>query len=202
MTDVVERPIDKWATVRLVVVLTTLAGAQIVHWSLIDQSSKEWHASGVFFFAVAALEALAAVAVLFNLNRWVAAFVVAISAFPAVVWAWENSFGLPFGPANRSSGLGRSDVLSIALEVATVVAIWPFMRPGYGARRPAKIELAGKIIMVSTVVYVAVFSFWAIVGDSASNHGHTVKRSPSGVTSTTLDISSITQPTLPPVSTP
>jgi len=207
MTASVEQPLNRWFTARVVVALICLVGAQVVHWSVIGPHNDEWAASGTFFFVLAIVEALAAVAMLFALSRWVVAGVIAISVLPVVVWAWDRAFGLPFGPTKGIRGtFGRSDVLSVLLEVVVVIALWPFLRAGFTEQTPAKPDLSSKIIIVATVLYVTVFSYWAVIGDTIEVHrGVTKTETPSGVTSTTLDISSITQPTLstlPPGSTP
>ena len=87
MTDSVEQPLNRWFTARVVVALICLVGAQVVHWSVIGPHNDEWPTSGTFFFVLAIVEALAAVAMLFALNRWVVTAVIAISVLPVVVWA-------------------------------------------------------------------------------------------------------------------
>ena len=204
MTDSVEHPLSRWFTARVVVAFICLVGAQVVHWSVIGPHNDEWPVSGTFFFVLAIVEALAAVAMLFALNRQVVAGVIAISVIPIVIWVWDRAFGLPIGPTQGIRGtFGRSDVLSILLEVVVVVSLWPFLRAGYAEQTPAKADLSSKIVIVATLLYVTAFSYWAVIGDTSEVHqGVMETETPSGVTRIPLDISSITQPTLPPASTP
>jgi hypothetical protein len=193
---------DRWATVRFVVVLACLGGAQIVHWSVIDQHAREWHAAGVFFFVLALAEAAAAVALLVDLRRWIAVAVIAISVVPVVVWAWDRTLGLPFGPTQGVRGtIGRSDVLSVIFEILTVVAVWPFLRPGYGERPPSTLDLQAKIIIVTTVLYVGGFSYWAVIGDSTKVHRLSSADADAVPTSDATTVSSSTAPSSSTTST-
>ena len=159
------------ATVRLVVAIACLLGAQFLHWSVIDQHAKEWTAAGNFFFILALVEGLLTVLVIAALGPWVAKAGIAISAVPVVVWAWDRSIGLPFGPTEGVRGtIGRSDVLSVVFELLTIVALWPFLRPGYGARRPVRLDVINKAVIGITIVYVVGFSYWAMIGDEGAVH--------------------------------
>jgi uncharacterized cupredoxin-like copper-binding protein len=162
---------ERWATVWYVVAVASLLGAQFVHWSVIDQHAEEWSAAGTFFFLLAVVEGFVALLVIFKLQPKVAAAGITVSAVPVVVWAWDRTFGLPFGPSAGVRGtVGRSDVLSVLFEIVTIVALVPFLRPGYGDRRPTKLDLVGKVVIAATIVYVGVFSYWAISGDQQAIH--------------------------------
>ena len=94
-----------------------------------------------------------------------------------LVWAWDRTLGLPFGPNKGIRGtIGRSDVMSVVFELITIVALWPFLRPGYGARRPVRLDLTGRIVIGATCVYVVGFSYWAMIGDQGAIH-HTAATS-------------------------
>jgi hypothetical protein len=139
---------------------------------VIDQHAKEWPASGTFFFVLALAEGLMTVALIAGLRPWVARAGIVISAIPVVVWAWDRSFGLPFGPNKGIRGtIGRSDVLSVLFEIITVVALWPFMQQRYARARPAPLDVIGKVVIGVTVVYVVGFSYWAVIGDDKAVHG-------------------------------
>ena len=173
------------ATVRLVVALACLLGAQFLHWSVIDQHAKEWTAAGNFFFILALVEGLLTVLVIAALGPWVARAGIAISALPVVVWAWDRSFGLPFGPTKGVRGtIGRSDVLSVVFEIITIVALWPFLRPGYGARRPVRLDVINKTVIGITIAYVVGFSYWAMIGDEGAVHKTTTGSTVATVAST------------------
>ena len=173
------------ATVRLAVAIACLLGAQFLHWSVIDQHAKYWTAAGNFFFIVALVEGLLTVLVIAALGPWVAKAAIAISALPVVVWAWDRSIGLPFGPTKGARGtIGRSDVLSVVFELMTIVALWPFLRPGYGARRPVRLDVISKAVIGITIVYVVGFSYWAMIGDDGAVHKTTTGSTVATVAST------------------
>lgn len=166
---------SRHATVRLAVAVACLIGAQFLHWSVIDQHAQEWSTAGVFFFVLALVEGLMTVLVIARLQPVIAAAGIAVSVVPVVVWAWDRTLGLPFGPTKGVRGtIGRSDVLSVVFEVLTVAALWPFLRPRYGVRRSASdLDLISKTVIGLTVVYVVGFSYWAMLGDQGTIHGAT-----------------------------
>ena len=171
MTTVSEPPESRYANVRVAVAVACLLGAQFLHWSVIDQHAKEWNASGTFFFFLALLEGVLTVLVIAHLRPWVAALTIAISALPVVIWTWDRTFGLPFGPTAGVRGtIGRSDVMSVVFEILTIVALWPFLRAGYGERRPQRLDMTGRLVIGITCAYVVAFSVWAMVGDGGSVH--------------------------------
>ena len=164
----------RWASVRVAVATACLLGAQFLHWSVIDQHAKEWSASGHFFFILALVEGLLTILVIAELRPWVAAAGIFVSVVPVVVWAWDRTLGLPFGPTKGIRGtIGRSDVMSVVFEVLTIVALWPFLKPGYGASRPVRLDLVNRAVIGVTVVYVFGFSYWAILADESAIHGAT-----------------------------
>ena len=171
-TALAAEPIEaRYATVRIVVAVACLLGAQFLHWSVIDQHAREWSAAGDFFFVLALVESLMTVLIIAHLRPWVAASAVVVSAVPVFVWAWDRTLGLPFGPTHGVRGtIGRSDVMSVVFEVLTVVVLWPFLRRSYGERTPGRLDLVGKIVIVATCVYVAGFSVWAMLGDQGVVH--------------------------------
>ncbi len=186
------------ATVRVIVAVACLLGAQFLHWSVIDQHAQEWSASGDFFFILALLEGVMTVLVIARLRPWVAATGIVLSAIPVMVWLWDRTLGLPFGPNKGIRGtIGRSDVMSVLFELITIVALWPFLRPGYGARRPVRLDLTGRIVVGATCVYVVGFSYWAMIGDQGAIHKHTAVAANATVPGT--DQTSATTTTLGPL---
>ncbi len=162
---------SRHASVRVAVAVACLVGAQLLHWSVIDQHAREWAASGDFFFMLALVEGALTVLVITHLRPWVAGATIAISALPVVIWTWDRTLGLPFGPtAGVRGSIGRSDVMSVVFEVLTVISLWPFLRPGYGERRPSRVDLTGRLVIGITCAYVVVFSMWAMVGDQGTVH--------------------------------
>ncbi len=162
-----------------------LLGAQFLHWSVIDQHAREWSASGDFFFILALLEGLMTVLIIARMRPWVASTAIVLSAVPVLIWAWDRTLGLPFGPNKGIRGtIGRSDVMSVVFELITIIALWPFLRPGYGARRPVRLDLTGRIVIGATCVYVVGFSYWAMIGDQGAIH-HTAAKSAAADAQTT-----------------
>jgi hypothetical protein len=162
-------PVRRDASVWAIPAVACLIGAQFVHWSVIDSHAREWAAAGVFFFALSLAEGVLAVLLVVHLRPHVAATAIVVSAAPVLIWAWDRILGLPFGPTAVPGTLGRSDVLSVVFEVAAIVMLLPFLlrRPG---ERPGRPGLVGRIVIVATCVYVAGFSYWAVLGDVASTH--------------------------------
>jgi hypothetical protein len=157
--------------VRIAVAVACLIGAQLLHWSVIDQHAKEWPASGNFFFVLALVEGVLTVLVITRLRPWVAATTIALSALPVMIWTWDRTLGLPFGPTAGVRGtIGRSDVMSVVFELLTIVALWRFLRSEYGARRPDRLDLTGRFVVGITCVYVLAFSIWAMIGDQGAVH--------------------------------
>jgi len=157
-------------SVRVLVAVACLVGAQFLHWSVIDAHAREWAAAGTFFFALALAEGLCAALLLVHQRRWVIATAIAVSIVPMLVWVIDRSLGLPFGPTPGVRGtIGRSDVLSVVFEAMTIIALAPLLRrssdPG---TRP--ISLVGRIVIVAMCAYVAAFAYWSIFGDLARTH--------------------------------
>ena len=157
-------------SVRGMVAVACLVGALFLHWSVIDAHAREWAAAGTFFFALALAEGVLAVLLLVHLRPWVAATAIAVSAIPVLIWTWDRTIGLPFGPTAGVRGtIGRSDVLSVVFEVTTIVALLPFVLRRSGEGR-GRVGLVGRIVIIASCVYVAAFSYWAIFGDLATTH--------------------------------
>ena len=128
-TPATPEPVEaRYATVRIVVAVACLLGAQFLHWSVIDQHAREWSAAGNFFFVLALVESLMTVLIIARLRPWVAAAGIVVSVVPVFVWAWDRTLGLPFGPTEGVRGtIGRSDVMSVVFELITIVVLWPFL---------------------------------------------------------------------------
>jgi hypothetical protein len=163
-------PVRRDVSVRTAVAVACLIGAQFLHWSVIDAHAREWATAGTFFFALALAEGVLAVLLLVHQRPWVAATAVAVSAVPVLIWTWDRSIGLPFGPTAGIRGtLGRSDVLSVVFEAMTIIALAPLLRRSSDqGTRP--ISLVGRIVIVAMCAYVAAFSYWSIFGDLARTH--------------------------------
>ena len=171
LTTDAEPVASRYASVRVAVAVACLLGAQVLHWSVIDEHTKAWAASGDFFFILALLEGALTMLVITHLRPWVAAITIALSAIPVMIWAWDRTLGLPFGPTAGVRGtIGRSDVMSVVFEVLTIVALWPFLRAGYGEQRPRRTDVAGRMVIGVTCVYVVGFSLWAMAADRGSVH--------------------------------
>jgi hypothetical protein len=157
--------------VRIAVAVACLLGVQFLHWTVIDQHAQEWRASGDFFFVLALAEGAMTVLIVARLRPWVAAAAIAVSVLPLIIWAWDRSLGLPFGPTRGVRGtIGRSDVMSVVFELLTIAALWPFLHRDYAPARIGDADIIGKAVIVTSCVYVAGFSMWATLGDQAQVH--------------------------------
>ena len=105
------------------------------------------------------------------MRPWVAAAGIVVSVVPVLVWAWDRTLGLPFGPTKGVRGtIGHSDVMSVVFELITIVVLLPFLRRSYGESTPGRIDLVGKVVICATCVYVAGFSMWAMLADQGVVH--------------------------------
>ena len=173
--------VDRRMPVRVAVAVACLLGAQFLHWHVIDQHAQEWRASGVFFFVLALCEGALAILVVARLRPSVAAAAIVISVVPVMIWAWDRTLGLPFGPTRGVRGtIGRSDVMSVVFELVTIGALWPFLRGTDHNHRPARVDAIGRFVIGATCAYVAAFSVWAMLGDQTALHHVAQRTSPGG----------------------
>ena len=171
--------LDRRVPVRVAVAVACLLGAQFLHWHVIDQHAQEWRASGVFFFVLALCEGALAILVVARPHPSVAAAAIFISVVPVMVWAWDRTLGLPFGPTAGIRGtVGRSDVMSVLFELITIGALWPFLRRTGDTNGRARVDAIGRIVIGATCAYVAAFSVWAMLGDQTAVHHVTQGTSP------------------------
>jgi hypothetical protein len=100
--------------------LTSL-GAAGIHFAVMGDHFAEYFLFGLFFSAVAWLQALWAVAiVVFPDRRLLAAGLVGNLSI-ALIWGFSRTTGLPVGPdAGTAEAVGFADVLSTALELLIV----------------------------------------------------------------------------------
>jgi hypothetical protein len=109
-------------------------GAGLVHLAVVNEHLEEWWVLGVFFAVVGAAQLLWAIAALAADRAPFLRVVVAGNIALIALWATSRTIGMPIGPEPwTAEQAGRSGVLCIVLELATVFALVVAAR---GVRRP------------------------------------------------------------------
>jgi len=114
-----------------------------LHAAVIREHFHEWTLAGVFFSALAIVEAALAIAVLRRPDKRTVGLTLGVSLATVAVWTVSRTLGLPFGPeAYRAEAIGGIDVLSTLAEVATVAVL---LRPR-PSRRLVPVALAMAVV--------------------------------------------------------
>ncbi|MGZ4593516.1 MAG: hypothetical protein ACXV3C_06595 [Actinomycetes bacterium] len=99
-------------------------GAGLVHLAVVDEHLAEWIVFGLFFAAVGAAQLLWALAAIARDRAPWLRGVVAANLGLVALWAVTRTSGLPIGPEPFTpEPVGRADVLSVVLELGTVLAL-------------------------------------------------------------------------------
>lgn len=146
------------------VALTTLLGAQFIHWAEIGRHASDWKAAGAFFAGLAILEGLLAAGLVYHRRPVTVWAAVVVSAGTVVLWAVSRTVGLPMGPGAGTAGpVGLPDLVATVFEAATALALVPFLRrggeldgppprPTGGRARSAFVPLAALWVGAATLV--------------------------------------------------
>jgi len=138
--------------------IACLFGAQYIHWAVVDPHWAEWAPAGIFFVVIALIEGLLAVGLIVSRSRRLVTAVIAFNLATVVLWAVSRTVGLPIGPgAGRPEALGRGDYIASLLELAAVLVLRPFLRPGGPAgddRESDRGPFRSLSVIAAMVVYV------------------------------------------------
>jgi hypothetical protein len=167
-------------------VASTLAGAAIIHATVVGVHLGEWAPAGLFFLGLVLLESALAMVALLAWSRSAALVVLLTSLGTLAVWAWSRTVGMPFGPPDFRvpEAVGTADLVCGGLElVAAAVCAYSLMpRPvaaGSGRLgRRARTALGSAVVLASVALVTAVAVAPALSGD-AHQHEHAAGADPS-----------------------
>jgi len=151
-----------------------MAGAGLVHFSVVREHFAEWWVFGTFFLLVAALQAGWA----FLVWRWANTRLLAAGAVLNIgliaLWLVTRTAGLPFGSgASMPEGWGVPDALTAVLEllsVGLIVAI--FVRQRQGGAETSIPSRRATAVLATVTVLVMMSGGVAIASTTAdSSHG-------------------------------
>src|SRR3954452_1283231 len=157
-----ERIPRSWSTVLRWAAVVTLVCGGAIHASVVEEHYREWALEGLFFVALAVVEALLALAVAAAPGMTTHRAAIALSLATIALWTVSRTLGVPVGPQPWvPEPIGRADAVATLLELTTAVALSPLVLPfpGRGASGVA-------------VALVAIAGFAATAFALAPDGGH------------------------------
>jgi hypothetical protein len=156
-----------WATVLRWAAVVTLLCAAAIHASVVEEHFREWVLEGLFFIALALVEALMALAVATAARTAVYRAAIALSVATIALWAVSRTAGVPVGPEPWvPEPVGRADAAATLLELTTATVLAPLVLPA-----PGRAVTAVAVAVVS-VAAAALTAFALAPGaDEAHDHG-------------------------------
>src|ERR687885_1532681 len=156
-----------WATILRWAAALTLACAAAIHASVVEEHYREWVLEGLFFVALAAVEALLAVALAAGSAAAAYRAAIALSVATIALWAVSRTAGVPVGPEPWvPEPVGRADAAATLLELTTATVLAPLVLPA-----PGRAVTAVAVAVVS-VAAAALTAFALAPGaDEAHDHG-------------------------------
>jgi hypothetical protein len=125
-----------WSMVLRWAASVTLVCAGAIHTSVVEEHYREWALEGLFFVALAVVEALLALAIAAAPGMTTHRAAIALSLATIALWTVSRTLGVPVGPqAWVPEPIGRADAVATLLELTTAVALSPLVLPfpGRGA---------------------------------------------------------------------
>jgi hypothetical protein len=113
--DVVRMP----GSVARCAVASTLAGAALIHATVVGEHLAAWAPAGLFFLVLVLLECALGVLALLAWTRPLAVLILLSSVGTVAVWAVSRTAGMPFGPADFRvpEAVGTADLVCGGLEL-------------------------------------------------------------------------------------
>ena len=161
-------------------VASTLAGAAVIHATVVGEHLGEWAPAGLFFLGLVLLESALGVLALLAWSRPTAVVILLSSIATVAVWAVSRTVGMPFGPADFRvpEAVGTADLVCGGLElVAAAVCAYSLMPqqvatgPGPLDRRTARLGAAGAV--VASVALATAYGVAPALSGEQSHHDHT-----------------------------
>src|SRR5919199_1158753 len=162
--DAIPRP---WATVLRWAAALTLACAGAIHASVVEEHYREWVLEGLFFVALAAVEALLAVALAAGPATAAYRAAIALSLGTVALWTVSRTLGVPVGPQPWvPEPVGRADAIATLLELTTATVLAPLVLPAPGR------AMTAVAVAVVTMAATALTAFALAPGaNEAHDHG-------------------------------
>ena len=160
-------------------VASTLAGAAVIHATVVGDHLAVWAPAGLFFLVLVLLESALAVLALLAWSRPLAVTILLSSIATVAVWSVSRTVGMPLGPADFRvpEAVGTADLVCGGLELvaAAVCAHSLVPRPaaagsGLLGRRAASTVASGAV--VASVVLATAFGVAPALSGGQHHHDH------------------------------
>src|SRR3954447_15063243 len=156
-----------WATVLRWAAVLTLVCAGAIHASVVGSHYREWILEGLFFVALALIEALVAVAVAARPGRAIYRAAIALSLATVALWTVSRTLGVPVGPQPWvPEPVGRADAIATLLELTTATVLAPLVLPAPGR------AMTAVAVAVVSVAAAALTAFALAPGANHEAHDH------------------------------
>ena len=173
-TDVARMP----GPVARCAVASTMAGAAVIHATVVGEHLGEWAPAGLFFLGLVLLESALGVLALLAWSRATAVVILLSSIATVAVWAVSRTVGMPFGPADFRvpEAVGTADLVCGGLElVAAAVCAYSLMpqqvAAGSSRRPPRALPAMATAVVVASVALVTAYGV-SPAFSSADLHHH------------------------------
>ena len=158
-------------------VASTLAGAAIIHATVVGEHVEEWAPAGLFFLVLVLLESALGVLALLAWSRLTAILVLVTSIGTFAAWAVSRTVGMPFGPGyvQVPEAVGTTDLVCGGLElVAAAVCAFSLTPPPVAAGSGRLDHRAVTAVSAGAVVVsVAMVTAFAVAPElSGEQHHH------------------------------
>ena len=148
-------------------------GAAAIHFGVLGSHIEEWWGYGLFFAAVASLQAVWALLVVRSPARWLYWAGAAGNAAVIAVWAISRTAGIPAGPsAGEVEDMGFIDVLATGFQALIVAACLAVVGWRQMAARPLSTAVLWTGTLAVAVGVMAVTSASLVDGASGESEGH------------------------------
>jgi hypothetical protein len=156
-----------WATVLRWAAVLTILCAGAIHASVVEEHYREWAVEGLFFVALALVEALLAVAIATGPRMGTYRAAIALSLAAVALWTVSRTLGVPVGPEPWvPEPVGRADAVATLLELTTAAALAPLVLPVPG---PAATGVAVALVGLAGLAVTA-FALAPGAGHDAGDH--------------------------------
>jgi hypothetical protein len=161
-------------------VASTLAGAAVIHATVVGEHLSQWAPAGLFFLALVLLECALGMLALLAWSRPTAVVTLLSSVATVAVWAVSRTVGMPFGPADFRvpEAVGTADLVCGGLElVAAAVCAYSLVpqqvAAGSGRRSPRVLPAVAATVVVASVALVTAYGVApAFSGTDLHHHDH------------------------------